>query len=416
MSATKPSLSSEETRIIDREKQCLVQSYGRYPLVIDHGKGCQVCDLNNRSYLDFVTGLGVNALGHAHPRILRVMHEQMEKLIHSSNLYYHRYQGTLAERLVEMSGLQRAFLANTGTEAVEGALKIAKGYGRKRSPNKYGIVALNGSFSGRTLGSISVTGQPKYREPFEPLIPGVTFVDANDLYGLEAAVDENTAAILFEPILGEGGLVEISRRFAERAAALARQNDALLIFDEIQCGLGRTGRYFAYQWWDETASGGAKPILPDIALVAKPLAGGLPLGAILVNEKASEVITPGLHGTTFGGGALACRVALEFLDVMEELLPHIRETGDYFRGRLGELAGKYDFIKEIRGKGLMLALNLSVPGKAVVPQAQEAGLLINCTADTVLRFLPPYIIEKQHIDELIACLDKIFEKGPPEQA
>jgi predicted acetylornithine/succinylornithine family transaminase len=416
MSATKPSLSSEETRIIDREKQCLVQSYGRYPLVIDHGKGCQVCDLNNRSYLDFVTGLGVNALGHAHPRILRVMHEQMEKLIHSSNLYYHRYQGTLAERLVEMSGLQRAFLANTGTEAVEGALKIAKGYGRKRSPNKYGIVALNGSFSGRTLGSISVTGQPKYREPFEPLIPGVTFVDANDLYGLEAAVDENTAAILFEPILGEGGLVEISRRFAERAAALARQNDALLIFDEIQCGLGRTGRYFAYQWWDETASGGAKPILPDIALVAKPLAGGLPLGAILVNEKASEVITPGMHGTTFGGGALACRVALEFLDVMEELLPHIRETGDYFRGRLGELAGKYDFIKEIRGKGLMLALNLSVPGKAVVPQAQEAGLLINCTADTVLRFLPPYIIERQHIDELIACLDKIFEKGPPEQA
>lgn len=414
MSATKPSLSSEETRIIDREKQCLVQSYGRYPLVIDHGKGCQVCDLNNRSYVDFVTGLGVNALGHAHPRILKVMQEQMEKLIHGSNLYYHRYQGPLAERLVEISGLQRAFFANTGTEAVEGALKIAKGYGRKRSPSKYGIVALNGSFSGRTLGSISVTGQIKYREPFEPLIPGVTFVDANDLYGLEAAVDENTAAILFEPILGEGGLVEISRRFAERAAELARQNDALLIFDEIQCGLGRTGKYFAYQWWDGTATG-AKPILPDIALVAKPLAGGLPLGAILVNEKASEVITPGLHGTTFGGGALACRVALEFLDVMEELLPHILETGDYFRGRLGELAGKYDFIKEIRGKGLMLALNLSVPGKAVVPQAQEAGLLINCTADTVLRFLPPYIIENQHIDELIAGLDRIFAKGPPQQ-
>jgi predicted acetylornithine/succinylornithine family transaminase len=414
MSATKTSLSSEETRIIDREKQCLVQSYGRYPLVIDHGKGCQVCDLNNRSYVDFVTGLGVNALGHAHPRILKVMHEQMEKLIHGSNLYYHRYQGPLAERLVEISGLQRAFFANTGTEAVEGALKIAKGYGRKRSPSKYGIVALNGSFSGRTLGSISVTGQVKYREPFEPLIPGVTFVDANDLYGLEAAVDENTAAILFEPILGEGGLVEISRRFAERAAELARLNDALLIFDEIQCGLGRTGKYFAYQWWDGTAAG-AKPILPDIALVAKPLAGGLPLGAILVNEKASEVITPGLHGTTFGGGALACRVALEFLDVMEELLPHIRETGDYFRGRLGELAAKYDFIKEIRGKGLMLALNLSVPGKAVVPQAQEAGLLINCTADTVLRFLPPYIIENQHIDELIAGLDRIFAKGPPQQ-
>ena len=415
MSATKPSLSSEETRIIDREEQCLVQSYGRYSLVLDHGKGCQVCDLNNRSYLDFVTGLGVNALGHAHPRILKVMQEQMEKLIHSSNLYYHRYQGPLAERLVEISGLQRAFFANTGTEAVEGALKIAKGYGRKRSPQKYGIVALNGSFSGRTLGSIAVTGQPKYREPFEPLMPGVTFVDANDLYGLDAAVDENTAAILFEPILGEGGLVEVSRGFAERAAELARQNDALLIFDEIQCGLGRTGKYFAYQWWDATPDGSANALLPDIALVAKPLAAGLPLGAILVNEKAAGIITPGMHGTTFGGGALACRVALEFLDLLEELLPRIRETGDYFRERLGELVEKYDFIKEIRGRGLMLGLNLTVSGKPVVPQAQEAGLLINCTADTVLRFLPPYIIEKQHIDELIAGLDKIFEKGPPEQ-
>jgi predicted acetylornithine/succinylornithine family transaminase len=413
MSATKPSLSSEETRIIDREKQCLVQNYGRYSLVLDHGKGCQVCDLNNRSYIDFVTGLGVNALGHAHPRILKVVQEQMEKLVHCSNLYYHRYQGPLAERLVEMSGLQRAFFANSGTEAVEGALKIAKGYGRKRSPEKFGIVALNGSFSGRTLGSIAVTGQAKYREPFEPLIPGVTFVDPNDLVGLEAAVGENTAAILFEPILGEGGLVEISRKFAERAAELARQNDALLIFDEIQCGLGRTGKYFAYQWWDGASGAGA--ILPDVALVAKPLAAGLPLAAILVNEKAAEILGPGMHGTTFGGGALACRVALEFLDVLDELLPHIRETGDYFRGRLGELVEKYDFIKEIRGKGLMLGLNLTVPGKFVVPQAQQAGLLINCTADTVLRFLPPYIVEKQHIDELIAGLDKIFEKGPPQQ-
>jgi predicted acetylornithine/succinylornithine family transaminase len=412
MSATKPTLSSEETQIIDREKQCVVQSYGRYPLVLDHGKGCHVCDLNGRSYLDFVSGIGVNALGHAHPRILAVMREQMEKLIHCSNLYYQRYQGALAERLVEISGLQRAFFANSGTEAVEGALKIAKGYGRKRSPEKYGIVALNGSFGGRTLGSIAVTGQAKYREPFEPLMPGVTFVDANDPYGLEAAIDENTAAIIFEPILGEGGLVEISRKFALRAAELARQNDALLIFDEIQCGLGRTGKYFGYQWWDE---GGAGAIMPDIALVAKPLAAGLPLAAILINERAAEVITPGMHGTTFGGGVLACRLALEFLDLVEELLPHIQETGAYFRDRLGDLVTKYDFVKEVRGKGLMVGLNLTVPGKTVVPKLQEAGLLINCTADTVLRFLPPYIIEKQHIDELVAGLDKILEQGPPDQ-
>jgi predicted acetylornithine/succinylornithine family transaminase len=412
MSATKPTLSSEETQIIDREKQCLVQSYGRYPLVLDHGKGCHVCDLNNRSYLDFVSGIGVNALGHGHPRILNAMRDQMEKLIHCSNLYYQRYQGRLAERLVEISGLQRAFFANSGTEAVEGALKIAKGYGRKRSPEKYGIVALNGSFGGRTLGSIAVTGQAKYREPFEPLIPGVTFVDANDPYGLEAAVDENTAAIIFEPILGEGGLVEVSREFASRAAELARQNDALLIFDEIQCGLGRTGKHFGYQWWAEGSEGA---ILPDITLVAKPLAAGLPLAAILIDERASEVITPGMHGTTFGGGVLACRLALEFLDVVDELLPHIQETGAYFRERLGELVAKYEFVEGVRGKGLMVGLNLTVPAKSVVPQAQEAGLLINCTADTVLRFLPPYIIEKQHIDELVAGLDKIFEQGAPDQ-
>jgi predicted acetylornithine/succinylornithine family transaminase len=412
MSATKPTLSSEETQIIDREKQCLVQSYGRYPLVLDHGKGCHVCDLNNRSYLDFVSGIGVNALGHGHPRILNAMRDQMEKLIHCSNLYYQRYQGRLAERLVEISGLQRAFFANSGTEAVEGALKIAKGYGRKRSPEKYGIVALNGSFGGRTLGSIAVTGQAKYREPFEPLIPGVTFVDANDPYGLEAAVDENTAAIIFEPILGEGGLVEVSREFASRAAELARQNDALLIFDEIQCGLGRTGKHFGYQWWAEGSEGA---ILPDITLVAKPLAAGLPLAAILIDERASEVITAGMHGTTFGGGVLACRLALEFLDVVDELLPHIQETGAYFRERLGELVAKYEFVEGVRGKGLMVGLNLTVPAKSVVPQAQEAGLLINCTADTVLRFLPPYIIEKQHIDELVAGLDKIFEQGAPDQ-
>jgi acetylornithine/succinyldiaminopimelate/putrescine aminotransferase len=340
------------------------------------------------------------------------MQEQMEKLIHCSNLYYQRYQGRLAERLVEISGMQRAFFANSGTEAVEGGLKIAKGYGRKRGSEKYGIVALNGSFGGRTLGSISVTGQAKYREPFEPLIPGVTFVDVNDPYGLEAAVDENTAAIIFEPILGEGGLVEVTRKFASRAAELARQNGALLIFDEIQCGLGRTGKYFGYQWWEE-GEGGA--IRPDIVLVAKPLAAGLPLAAILINEKASEVITPGMHGTTFGGGVLACRLALEFLDLVDELLPHIQETAAYFRERLGTLVEKYDFVEGVRGKGLMIGLNLTVPGKTVVPKAQEAGFLINCTADTVLRFLPPYIIEKQHIDELVAALDKIFEQGPPDQ-
>ncbi len=244
-------------------------------------------------------------------------------------------------------------------------------------------------------------------------MPGVIFIDINDVNALEAAYMKITTGIILEPILGEGGLVEVERGFAKRAAELAQQHDALLIFDEIQCGLGRTGKYFAYQWWDDGKSG---PILPDIALVAKPLAAGLPLGAILTNQKAAEVITPGAHGTTFGGGALACRVALEFLDVLDELMPHMREVGDYFHEQLEGLVEKYDFVKEVRGKGLMIGLELTVSGKPVVPQAQEAGLLINCTADTVLRFLPPYVSRDiTSINWWTGALDRIFEQGPPKQ-
>ena len=393
------------------EGQYLIRSYS-HSIVIDRGEGCYMYDSEGNRYLDFMSGIGVNALGMAHPRIVQAMHEQVDQLVHCSNLYAHAHQGPLAERLAEASGLERVFFTNSGAECIEGALKIAKGYARKTSAEKYEIVALNDSFGGRTLGAIAVTGQDKHREPFEPLIPGVKFIDANDVAALESAVGENTAAILFEPIMGEGGIIQIEREFAAKATELAQRNDALLIFDEIQSGLGRTGKHFAYQWWND--SGEAEPILPDIIVAAKPLGGGLPLGAIIANEKAADVITPGIHGSTFGGNALACRVAIEFLDILEELLPTIRETGDYFEGRLNELVDKYDFAQGVRGRGVMRGINLTVPGKSVVGQCQERGLLINCTADTVLRFLPPYIVERGHIDELIGALDGIFEQGPPE--
>jgi len=406
---------TDKSQVVAQEKRYLLQNYGRYDLFVERGKGCFVYDDAGKKYLDFITGIGVNALGHGHPRISKVMREQMTKLIHCSNLYYHPYQGPLAERLAKLAGLDRVFFCNSGAEAVETALKMAKGRGRAKSEDKFEIVALNESFAGRTLAAIAVTGQAKYREPYGPLIPGVHFVDANDEAALEAAVNERTAAVILEPIQGEGGIVELSSEFAHKAAELTQKNDALLIVDEIQCGLGRTGSPFAFKEWHRPTADDDHPaqIRPDIVLAAKPLAGGLPLGAVIATEDAVSALGAGMHGSTFGGGALASRVALEFLDVMDELLPAIRETGVYFRRRLDELAMKYDFVVGPRGRGLMIGLELSVPGKSVVPAAQEAGLLMNCTADKILRFLPPYVIERRHVDQMFDVLNKIFEKGAP---
>jgi len=398
------------------EKKSVVQSYGRYNLMLERGKGCYVYDPEGKRYLDFITGIGVNAVGHSHPRLVKVMREQMGKMIHCSNLYYHPYQGALAKRLAEISGLERTFFSNSGAESVELALKICKAYGQTKSKDKFEIVALNESFAGRTLGAISVTGQAKYREPYEPLIPGVKFIDPNDVEALKASVSDKTCAILFEPLMGEGGIVSMSREFARTARELADKHDALLVFDEIQCGLGRAGSYFAFQLWNRPTEDDPEPvdIRPDVLTAAKPLAGGLPLGAVICNEKAAAMITPGTHGSTFGGGPLACRAALEFLDMMSELLPMIKEHGTYFTRRLDELAMKHKSVVGPRGQGLMLGLELTDAGGWVVPAAQERGLLMNCTAGNVLRFLPPYIIERRHIDQAITMLDEVLTTGPPE--
>ncbi len=388
---------------MDLEKEYLLQNYARYPLALARGKGCWVYDLEGRRYLDLLAGIGVNALGHAHPRITKVIRQQAGLMIHSSNLYYHQYQGPLAKRLAQISGLQRAFFANTGTEAVEGALKMVHSHGRAIHPEKFEIISLDNSFHGRTMGALSVTGQAKYRTDFEPLIPGVKFVEKNDVATLEAACSSRTAGIILEMIQGEGGINPLTAEFAAKARELATRYDALLVADETQCGVGRPGVHFAYQLSQPV-------ILPDVVVAAKPLACGLPLAFILANERAAAAIKPGMHGTTFGGGPLACRVALEFLDILDELLPAIQRVGAYFKDSLQELARKHSFVKEVRGSGLMLGVDLAIPGKQLVLDAMAEGMLINCTHDTVLRFLPPYIITEREVDRAIRILRKLFRK------
>jgi len=390
---------------MDLEREFLLQNYSRYPLVLERGEGCYVYDVDGNRYLDFIAGIGVNALGHAHPRIVQVIREQAGLLIHCSNLYYHRYQGALARKLAEVSGLQRSFFANSGTEAMEGALKMVRAHGTKIHAEKFEILSLDNSFHGRTFGALSVTGQAKYRHDFEPLLPGVKFLPPNDLGALERAFGEHTAGIVIEWIQGEGGIFPISVEYARQVRELSDRYNALLVFDEIQCGVGRPGTWFGYQL--------ANPVvLPDVMVAAKPLACGLPLGVIVANEKAAAAIGAGMHGSTFGGSALACRVALEFFDILDELLPSIRRVGEYFRARLEELARRYPLIREVRARGLMIGVDMSVPGKQMVLDAQAQGLLINCTHDTVLRFLPPYITTEKEVDVAVKILDGIFAAQP----
>jgi acetylornithine/N-succinyldiaminopimelate aminotransferase len=399
------SQAQPEVGILDRiqalESEYLLQNYARYPLVLHRGKGCYAYDTSGKRYLDFLAGIGVNALGHSHPRLVKIIREQAALMLHTSNLYYHEYQGPLAERLAQVSGLQRTFFCNSGAESMEGALKMTRSHGRRIHPEKYEIVSLHNSFHGRTFGALSITGQEKYRKDFEPLLAGAKFVPANDIVALEQMVTDRTAGIVIEWIQGEGGINPMTTEYARKARELADRYDALLVFDEIQCGVGRVGKYFAYQLADPV-------VLPDIMVAAKPLACGIPLGVIVANEKAAKAIGPGMHGSTFGGGPLACRVALEFLDILGPLLPHIQEMGGYFRMKLQDLQRHFSFIKEVRGHGLMVGVELSIPGKQIVLDAIEQGLLLNCTHDTVLRFLPPYIVTEREIDRSVRILKKVF--------
>lgn len=401
--ATAEASATKLSQFQELEKQYLLQNYARYPLALEKGKGVHVYDYTGKKYLDLLSGIGVNSLGYNHPRITKVIQDQASKVLHTSNLFYHEYQGKLAKKLVEASGLDRAFFCNSGTEAVEGALKVARAYGKRGGAEKYEVIALENSFHGRTLGALSVTGQPKYRADFEPLLPGVKFIQRNDIAALEAAFSERTSAVILEGIQGEGGILEIEEAFFAKAKELTEKYDALLIHDSIQCGIGRPGKYFSYQLYQ-------KAMIPDVVAFAKPISCGLPLGGVLMTERAAGAIAPGMHGTTFGGGPLACRVALEFFDILEDLMPQINAVGDHFRSELRELGKKYSFIKEVRGSGLMIGAELTIPGKQFVMDGIEEGLLFNCTHDTVLRFLPPYILKEKHVDKAIKTLNKMFKK------
>lgn len=396
-------------QVMELERQYLLQNYARYPLVLKRGRGCWVYDTAGKRYLDLISGIGVNSLGHAHPRIVRAIREQAAMLVHSSNLYYHEYQGPLAKKICETSGMQRVFFCNSGTEAIEGAIKMARAHGRKIHPEKTEIIAFENSFHGRTMGALSITGQPKYREPFEPLLPGVRILGLHDDAALEAAAGERTAAIFAEPIQGEGGIWPMSGDWLRRLRRLADRSGALLVFDEIQCGAGRPGVYHAYQLHQP-------PVMPNIVTLAKPIAAGLPLGAIACTEKAAAGIGPGMHGTTFGGGALACRVALEFYSILEELLPQMRRVSEYFFAGLRDLQREFSFIRDVRGAGFMIGVDLDFPCKHLVNAGIEQGLLFNVTHDTVIRMLPPYILTEKEAGRALAGLRKIFRSAAPASA
>jgi predicted acetylornithine/succinylornithine family transaminase len=391
---------------MDLEKQYLLQNYGRYPLVLRKGKGCWLWDLEGKKYLDLISGIGVNSLGHAHPRIMRVIREQAPLLIHSSNLYYHEYQGKLAKILARTSGLQRAFFCNSGTEAIECAIKIAHSYGRRIHPEKYELVSLENSFHGRTVGALSLTGQPKYRQDFEPLMPGVKFVPMHDEEAFESAVTDRTAAIFVETIQGEGGIHPVSPEWLRKARMLADRHDALLVFDEIQCGIGRPGTHFAYQLHEPA-------IMPDVVTLAKPIACGLPLGAVLMNERAAAAIAPGMHGTTFGGGALACRVAIEFYAILDEIFPQMRRVSAYFFDGLRALKSKHSIVKDVRGFGLMMGMEIGFPCKHFVQEGMKLGMLFNVTHENVVRLLPPYILTEKEVDKALTGLGRILRKAKP---
>ncbi len=391
-------------QIVDLEKRFLLPTYNRYPVGFERGKGVFLYDFEGKKYLDFVAGLGVNALGHAHPRIVKTIREQAARLIHVSNLYYNEYQGQLAERLCQLSSLDRVFFSNSGTEAMEGAIKLARLAGHKAGGEaKSQLVALQGSYHGRTFGAMSLTGQEKYRKGFEPLLGDVTFVEQNDVNALHVAVNANTCAIVLEPIFGEGGILECSEEFLLACRTLADHYHAALIFDEIQCGLGRTGKMFAFQSFG---------VVPDIVTIAKPIAAGVPLGAFLSKEHFASAISPGQHGTTFGGGPLACRVALEYLAIVEEerLLENVVKVGGYLHQQLEELVAKYAATREARGRGFIQGLVLDIPARPLVEQGLAEGVLFNVTQDTVLRFLPPFLLEEKHVDKGIRVLKKLLGK------
>ncbi len=380
-----------------RDHAFVLGTYARTHFHPRDGKGARLFDAAGVGYWDLLGGIAVNVLGYQHPAIVRILREEAKGLLHVSNLFYHPTQGILAERLVSESGLSRAFFCNSGTEANEAALKFA----RLRNPGRPGIVALRESFHGRTLGALSLTGHDAYREPFQPLVPGVSFVEPNDCVALENAIGAETAAIIVEPIMGEGGIIPLTPRFLQTASALADRFGAVLICDEIQCGLGRTGSLFAFQ---------QAGIVPDIVTLAKPLGGGLPLGAVLTGPRLEGVVKPGHHGTTFGGNPLACRLGIAVLDEIHDqrLLEKISALGTWLEGELTALHARCGAVVDVRGRGLMWGIEIDRPAGPIAGELLDRGFIVGTARENVIRLLPPYIVPKKALVELIDALDDIL--------
>ncbi|WP_353068725.1 aspartate aminotransferase family protein [Tunturibacter empetritectus] len=406
-STQKPNLQSSLQSIQAAEKKLLLNTYERNPILFVSGEGVHLRDENGNDYLDLLSGIGVCGLGYNHPAVEEAIAHQSKRLIHTSNLFFHEHTAELALRLTEITGLDRVFFTNSGTEAWEAALKLARAHaGLLRSKGRTigtKFLALDHSFHGRTMGSVATTAKEKYREPFMPVMPGVDFVRFNNVADLRAKFSSEVCAICIEPIQGEGGIHPVTQKFFAAARELCDSTGALLIADEIQSGMGRTGKWFAYQHYN---------ILPDVTTVAKPIANGVPMGAMLCTNAAAEAITPGMHGTTFGGNPLACAVAIAVIDTIkrDNLLAHINETGAYFHDQLTQLAQRHDCITEVRGKGLMLGIEINSADLAqrVTAQMMEKKIIINRTSETVLRLLPPFILERQHVDTAIKAFDEIF--------
>ncbi|MGA6926105.1 MAG: acetylornithine transaminase [Desulfosarcina sp.] len=390
--------------IMQTADRVMTATYKRFPIVLERGRGCTVWDTQGRSYTDFVAGIAVCNLGHAHPRIADAVARQARQLVHVSNLYYTIPQTELARLLVENSFADRVFFANSGAEANEAAIKLARKFFRDDGqPNRFGIVSMQRSFHGRTMATLSATGQDKIKQGFDPILQGFSFVPFNDIDALSAAVDDHTCAVILEPIQGEGGIRCPDPKYLQQVRRLCDRRGALMILDEIQTGMGRTGKLFAHEH---------DGVAPDIMTLAKALANGLPMGAMLATETVAAAFGIGAHASTFGGTPLVASAALETFKIMQEekIVERARKTGVYFKDALGRLKLRHRRILEVRGKGLLLGIQLNAPAEELIPTLMERGFLVNCIQGDTLRFVPPLIIQKNEIDALIRCLDEVLTR------
>lgn len=381
-------------------KKNIMNTYGRFDVIFEKGKGTKVYDVNGKEYLDFVAGVAVNCLGHSHPAIAKTLAAQGEKLMHISNLYWNTEQIALAEKLVSHSDHHQVFFCNSGTEAVETALKLARKCGKlKGGSSKNQIIYMNNSFHGRTMGALAVTGQEKYQKDFMPLMTGLKSVPFNDIEKLKAVIDEDTCAVILEPIQGEGGIVAAQRSYLQEVKALCSQYDALLVFDEVQCGIGRLGSLFAYQSFG---------VIPDVICMAKGLGGGFPIGAVLATEEAASAFVPGDHGCTFGGNPLACAVSLTVLDelINNGIIDGVNEKSLYMIGKLAVLQEKFDVVQGVQGLGLLLGLKVKGEPKAIINKCFEKGLMLVGAGESVIRVVPPLNVSTEEIDEAIRILEE----------